>query len=86
MQNPICPRSLFGAPLDPIRSQLLEPALINILVLQVQVPNVLLLQVRDRLTDILIPSWVGIRLKARYSGSVQFPAPDPEPEESVEGQ
>lgn len=65
---------LFGAPLDPIRSQLLEPALINILVPQIQVPNTLLLRVRDRLTDTLIPTWVRIRLKARYSRSARFPA------------
>lgn len=77
---------LFGAPLDPIRSQLLEPALINILVLQVQVPDTWLLQVRDRLADILIPTWAEIRLKARYSRSAQCPALNPGTEVTKEGE
>lgn len=75
---------LFGAPLDPIRSQLLEPVLINILASQVQVPNALLLRVRDRLTDVLIPTWAGMRLKGRYSRSAQFPALNPGPGETMD--
>lgn len=65
---------LSGAPLDPIRSQLLEPVLINI---QVQGPNKLLLQVRDRLMYNLIPVWLGIQLRASYFRLAQFPALPP---------
>lgn len=74
MQNPACPRSFVWGSSGSHQITASGAHTSKYLELQVQVPDTLLFQVRDRLTDILIPAWVGITLKGRYSGSAQFPA------------